>query len=138
MQMTRNWYASATLGYLSVTIPLLAANPPQTGTGRQNTVVWRNDDLERLHGLGLIYIVGHIEEKRSTSASASAPYARTQDPEWYAVRAIKLRDELEHRQAQLCEYRLALDDVRSLSETVGGIDLDDGEPGIPPGALRGP
>jgi hypothetical protein len=123
---------SMTLSILA--IPLRAANKPRAGTDRQNPVVWTNDDLERLHALGLISIVGRTDEERPTPASAPAPYASTQDPEWYAEQAAKLRDELERRRAQLREYRQALEDARSLRETTGGINLDDGDIGITPEA----
>jgi len=97
-------------------------------------VVWTNDDLEKLHSLGLISIVGRIDEERPTSASAPAPYVGTQDPEWYAEQAAKLRDELERRRAQLREYRQALEGAQSLRETTGGINLDEGDVGITPEA----
>jgi hypothetical protein len=57
---------------------------------------------------------------------------RTQDPEWYAEQAAKLLDELERRRGQLREYRRALEDARSLRETTGGINLDEGDVGITP------
>jgi prefoldin subunit 5 len=57
---------------------------------------------------------------------------RTQDPEWYAAQAAKLRAELERRQTQLSEYRQAIDDVRSLRETTGGINLDEGDLALTP------
>jgi len=103
--------------------PSRAANRPHAGTDSQNPLVWTNDDLARLHSLGLISIVGQIDEEKSKSASLPFRYARTQDPEWYAEQAARLRDELEHRQAQLREYRQALDDARSLRQSTGGIDL---------------
>ena len=127
--MTCHLYAVATLGLVSVAIPLRAANGPRAGV---YAVVWTNDDLERLHGPGMISIVGRMEEATPTSASASAPYVKTQDPDWYAVEAAKLRDQLERRQAELGEYRQALDDVRSLRETSGGINLVEGDVGITP------
>jgi hypothetical protein len=123
---------SMTLSTLA--IPLRAANKPRAGDMENKTVVWTNDDLEKLHSLGLISIVGPIDEERPTSASAPAPYVRTQDPEWYAEQAAKLRDELERRRAQLREYRQALEDARSLRETTGGINLDEGDVGITPEA----
>jgi len=97
-------------------------------------MVWTNDDLEKLHSLGLISIVGRIDEERPTSASVLSPYVKTQDPEWYAERAAKLRDELERRRAQLREYRRALEDAESLRNTTGGINLDEGDTGITPEA----
>ncbi len=123
---------SMTLSILA--IPLRAANKPRAGTDSQNPVVWTNDDLERLHALGLISIVGRTDEERPTSASAPAPYVSTQDPEWYAEQAAKLRDELEHRQAQLGGYQQALEDAQSLRKTTGGINLDAGDVGITPQA----
>ena len=121
---------SMTLSTLAIS--LRAANRPRAGTDSQNTVVWTNDDLEKLHNLGLISIVGRIDEERPTSAPAPGPYVRTEDPEWYAVQAAKLRDELERRQTKLCEYRQALDDARSLRKTTGGINLDEGDLAITP------
>jgi hypothetical protein len=132
--MTRRMCISVGLTVLSAAIPLRAANRPHAGTDSQNPTVWTNDDVEKLHNLGLISIVGRIDEERSTSASAPAPYVRTQDPEWYAERAAKLRDELERRRAQLREYWQALDDARNLRETAGGINLDEGDAGITPEA----
>jgi hypothetical protein len=125
---------SVCLAVVSAAIPLRAANRPHAGTDSQNPMVWTNDDLEKLHSLGLISIVGRIDEERPTSASVLSPYVKTQDPEWYAERAAKLRDELERRRAQLREYRRALEDARSLRKTTGGINLDDGDIGITPQA----
>jgi hypothetical protein len=123
---------SVTLGTLA--IPVRAANKPRAGSDSQNTMVWTNDDLEKLHALGLISIVGRIDEETPTSASAPGPYVSTQDPEWYAVEAAKLRDELEGRQAQLRGYQQALEDAQSLRRTTGGISLDAGDIGITPEA----
>jgi hypothetical protein len=118
----------------TLAIPLRAANKPRAGNMENKTVVWTNDDLEKLHSLGLISIVGRIDEERPTSASAPAPYVRTQDPEWYAEQAAKLRDELERRRAQLREYRQVLEGARSLRKATGGINLDEGDIGITPEA----
>ena len=118
----------------TLAIPSRAANRPHAGTDSQNPLVWTNDDLARLHSLGLISIVGQIDEEKSMLASLPFRYARTQDPEWYAEQGARLREELEHRQAQLREYRQALDDARSLRESTGGIDLDEGDIGITPEA----
>jgi hypothetical protein len=125
---------SVCLAVVSAAIPLRAANRPHAGTDSQNPMVWTNDDLEKLHSLGLISIVGRIDEERPTSASVLSPYVKTQDSKWYAERAAKLRDELERRRAQLREYRRALEDARSLRKTTGGINLDDGDIGITPQA----
>ncbi len=132
--MTRRLCASVSLALVAVAIPLRAANRLHAGTDSQNTVVWTNDDLEKLHALGLISIVGRIDEERPTSASAPGPYVRTQDPEWYAVQAAKLREELERRRAQLREYRQALEDARSLRKATGGMNLDAGDVSITPRA----
>ncbi len=117
--MTRHLYAAVTLGLISVAIPLRAANRPRAGTDRQNKVVWTNDDLD----LGLISVVGGEEDERPASSPPTTPYLRTQDPDWYAEQAARLRDQLECRQTQLREYQHALDDARSLKKSTGGIDL---------------
>ena len=100
-------------------MPLRAANRPRAETDGQNTMVWTNDDLEKLRSLGLISIVGRIDEERPTSAPAPGPYVRTQDPEWYAAEAARLRDELDRRETQLHEYRQAIDDVRGSEDHDG-------------------
>jgi len=123
---------SMTLSTLA--IPLRAANTPRAGTDSQNTVVWTNDDLERLHDLGLISIVGRIDKETPKSASLPQPYVKTQDPEWYAGQAARLRDELERRKAQLGRYRQAIEDARNLKTMTGGINLEEGDIGITPGA----
>jgi hypothetical protein len=112
---------SVTLSTLA--IPARAANKPRAGTDSQKIKVWTNDDLEKLHDVGLISIVGQIDGETSISVSASRDYEITQDPEWYAEQAATLRAELEYRQAQLREYRQALDDARNLRESTGGINL---------------
>jgi len=121
---------SMTLSTLA--IPLRAASRPRAGMDSQNTVVWTNDDLERLHVPGLISIVGRMNEETPKSASLPQPYVKTQDPEWYAKQAAKLRDELERRQNQLRDYRQAIDDVRNLRNTTRGINLDEGDIAITP------
>jgi uncharacterized protein HemX len=75
-----------------------------------------------------------MNEETPNSATLPQPYLKTRDPEWYAEQATKLRDELEQRQAQLREYRLALEDARSLRETTGGISFDDSDIGTTPEA----
>jgi hypothetical protein len=119
---------------MTLTIPLRVASKPRAGTDSQRTVVWTNEDLERLHVPGLICIVGRMNEETPKPASLPKPYVKTQDPGWYAERAAKLRDELERRQAQLGGYRQALEDARSLRKTTGGINLDEGDIGITPEA----
>jgi hypothetical protein len=130
--LTFSLAVSMTLGTMA--IPLRAANKPRAGTDSQKPVVWTNDELEKLHGLGLISIVGQSDEEKPASASVPASYVKTQDPEWYAQQAAKLRDELQRRQAQLSAFRQAIEDVRSLKTMTGGINLDDGDIGITPEA----
>ena len=119
---------------MTLAIPLRAANKPRAGTDSQKTVVWTNEDLERLHVPGLISIVGRTDEERPTSASAPGPYVKTQDPEWYAEQAARLRDELERRRAQLGGYRQAMEDAKSLKAMTGGVNLDESDISITPEA----
>ena len=119
---------------VSLALPVRAANKPRARMDNQNTMVWTNDDLEKLRPLGLISMVGRINQERPTSASAATGYLTTQNPDWYAERAVKLRDELERRRAQLSQYRQAIEDARSLRKTTGGINLDAGDVGITPEA----
>jgi hypothetical protein len=139
--MIRHLCICVCLALVSAPIPLRAANRPHAGTDSQTPVVWTNDDLEKLHDVpGLISIVGQIDEETQEPGSAPAPYqetlapesapgpyVETQDPEWYAEQAANLRDELERRQAQLYEYRQAIEDARSLRNTTGGINLAEGD-----------
>jgi hypothetical protein len=119
----------------TLAIPTRAANKPRAGTMEMTRVLWTNEDLQRLRSLSPISVVGQpvIADEETASALPSL-YVKTQDPEWYAEQAAKLRDELERRRAQLQEYRRALEDVRSLKETTGGINLDGGDIGITPEA----
>jgi hypothetical protein len=131
--LTFSLAVSMTLGTLA--IPLRAANKPRAGKSEKTTVLWTNEDLEKLRPLDVISIVGQPNTAEdSTAAAVPKPYVKEQDPEWYAEEAAKLRDELEHRRAQLSESRQALEDARSLKETTGGINLDDGDIGITPEA----
>jgi len=121
-----------TLGTLA--IPLRAANKPRAGTDTQKPVVWTNDELEKLRGLGLISIVGQSDEEKPASASEPASYVKTADPEWYAQQVAELRDELKRRRAHLDRYRQAIEDARSLKTMTGGINLEEGDMGITPEA----
>ena len=133
--MTRYLYAAAlTLGLISVAMPLRAANRQHARAGSQNRMVWTNDDLERLHDRGLICVVGQMNEETPESASQPRPYVKTQDPEWYAEQAARLRDELERREAQLGGYRQAIEEAKSLKTMTGGVSLDEGDIGITPEA----
>jgi len=111
------------LAVVAGAIPSCAGNGPNPGTDRESKVVWTNDDLDKLHDLGLISIVGREDDEKPASAPAPAQYLKTQDPNWYAAQAANLQGELEYRQAQLREYQQALEDARSLRESTGGIDL---------------
>jgi hypothetical protein len=124
---------SVTLSTLA--IPLRAANKPHAGKMETTAVVWTNGDLKRLGSQGLISVVGQPNTMEdATPAALPLPYVETQDPEWYAKQAAKLRDEFELRRAQLNEYRQALEDAQSLRQTTGGINLDEGDVGITPEA----
>jgi hypothetical protein len=131
--MIRYLYA-VTLGFVAVAIPLRAANRPHVGTDSQNGKVWTNDDLERLHSLGLISIVGQIDQEEPKPATARSEHVKTQDPEWYAEESARLRDELERRRAELDGYRRAIEEARSLETATSGIDLNGGDVGITPQA----
>jgi hypothetical protein len=131
----RHIHAAVTLGLILLAIPLRAATKPHGGTDRQTKTVWTNDDLDKLHALGLISIAGRErDDKKPTWAPANAPYLKTRDPDWYAAQAAKLRNELEYRQAQLRDYQQALDDARNLGKSTGGIDLVDEDFAITPDA----
>jgi len=128
------YLSAVTLGFVALAIPLRAANRPHAGTDSQNPLVWTNADLERLHGLGLISIVGQMDQEKPNPPAPNEEYVQTQDPEWYAQEAATLREELESRQAELDRYRQGLQDARSLEDTRPGIDLYDGDVGITPEA----
>ena len=46
--MTRHLNYAVTLGLVALVMPLRAASPPRAETDGQNTMVWTNDDLEKL------------------------------------------------------------------------------------------
>lgn len=114
--------------------PSHAASSPRARRADQGTVVWTNEDLEKLRGLGLISIVGQVPEDTTANAVAPSPYVRTKDPQWYAEQASKLRAELESTQSQLQRYRQAIRDAGSLQAMAGGINLEYGDMGITPEA----
>ena len=115
-------------------ISLRAANKPRAGKPEGATVLWTNNGLERLRAKRLISVVGQVAEQATTEASAPSPYVETQDPEWYAEQASRLRAELESREAKLQHYRQTLEDVRDLKTVTGGINLEGGDIGITPDA----
>src|SRR5260370_5386742 len=97
--------------------------------------VGTNEHLERPRAPGLISIVGQPATVEDESPAATpSPYVAIHDSEWYADEAATLRGELERRQARLTEYQRALEDVRSIQETTGGIKLDEAHSGITPHA----
>src|SRR6266404_4195801 len=125
---------SMTLGTLA--IPLRAANKPRAGGTVGATVVWRNEDLERLRTKGPISVVGQVTEQATTDAEAPSSYVvETQDPDWYAGQASKLRAELESREVRLQHYCQALEDAKDLKTVTGGINHDGGDIGITPDAM---
>ena len=124
-----------TLGTLA--IPLRAANKSRAGETEQTTVLWMNEGLEKLRRLGLIFIsvVGQPSTaEAATTAALPLPYANTQDPEWFAEQAAKLRARLESNESELQRYRQAIKDAKSLKTTTGGINLDEGNIGSTPEA----
>jgi len=130
--MQRQLSIGLCLALAATAIPLRAANRPHAGSDRQSKLLWTNDDLDKLHDLGLISIVGREDREMPTATATPMPYRRTQDPRWYAEQAAKLHDELEHREAQRHQYQQALDDARSLRESDGGVDLVEGDLPITP------
>lgn len=131
--MSRHPCIFVCLALVSAAIPLRAANGPHAGMDRQKSVVWTNDDLEKLHDLGLISIVGPTDEEASTSQTSTEPYV-TRERRWYAEQSAKLHAELERRATQLLQYQQALEDARSLRKMTGGINLDESDIGITPEA----
>jgi len=132
--MTRHPSIFFCLALVSAAIPLRAANRPHAERNRQDRAVWTNDDLEKLHGLGLISIVGPTDKKGSASETALGPYVIIHDRQWYAEQSAKLHAELERRETRLRQYRQALEDARSLRTTTGGINLNEGDIAITPEA----
>jgi hypothetical protein len=121
--MIRELSIGICLAFVTPAIPLRAANGPHAEADGQTIKVWTNDDLESLQHTGLVSIVGQIDEQKSISELAPQVYDATKDPGWYAEQAARLRDDLERRQTQLREYRQALADAQSLTESTGGINL---------------
>ncbi len=141
--MTRYLTISLALALFPAVRPSHAVSLPHARSAEEGTVVWTNEDLERLRGLGLISVVGKVPEEATAGAAAEegtagaaapSPYVRTQDPEWYAEQASKLRAELKNMEARLQHYRQALEGVRNLKTMTGGINLDYGDIGVTPEA----
>ena len=131
--MIRHFCICCCLALVSAATPMRAANRPHAGADGNTKVVWTNDDLDKLHNLDLISIVGRDDEKPAL-VPMLAEYQKTRDAEWYSEQVAKLRDELEYRQAQLRNYQQALDDARSLNQSTSGIDLVDESFAITPEA----
>jgi len=130
-------------GYLTISLALVlfpavrpshAAKEPHARSAEQGNVAWTNEDLERLRGPGLISVIGQVPEQATAGAATPSPYVRTQDPQWYAKQASKLRAELKNREARLERNRHALEGVRTLETMTGGINLEYGDIGITPDA----
>jgi hypothetical protein len=120
--MIRHSHACIPVALVMAVLPVRAANRPHAGMEDQTIKVWTNDDIEKLRGTEPVSIVGQLDEAKN-SESTPQGYPVTQDPAWYAGQAARLQKELDQRQAELREYRQAIDDARSLRETTAGIDL---------------
>src|SRR5260370_11584851 len=73
------------LALSTLAIPLRAANKPRAGKTDGTPVVWTNEDLERLRGLGLISVVGQDPEEAPADAAtahdaAPSPYMHPRQP----------------------------------------------------------
>lgn len=109
-----------------------AAKKPHGASEGQTIRLWANADLEKLHNLPLISIVGQIDQVKSAPETGKRAYEATRDPGWDAEQASRLRRELEHRQVQFREYQKAFEEAQSLRETTGGINLIDEDFAITP------
>jgi hypothetical protein len=125
--MIRCFQCFFALGLVAIVAPLRAGGPPPAKTDSHPVKVWTNDDLKKLHDLGLISIVGQPDEEKPKAKDVPRPYVETEDPEWYAAQAAQLNDELEYRKTQLSKYQQAIDDARNLRKTTDSVDLDEGE-----------
>ncbi|HEY2544833.1 MAG TPA: hypothetical protein VGI46_02100 [Candidatus Acidoferrum sp.] len=131
--MTSHPRISFCLAVVLTATPLRAANRPHAGTDRQNTMVWTNDDLERLKRTpGLISIVGQVANE--DVQDVDAPEQRAEDLAWYAAQAAALNARLETEQANLRDFTQALDDARELKSTTAGVNLAEAAIGITPEA----
>jgi hypothetical protein len=124
---------SVTLGPLA--IPVRAANKPRAGKTEGATVIWTDEDLKQLSRIpGLISLVGQATDEAVQDVGAPAPQLTTKDPAWYAAQAASLNARLETEKAKLRDSTQALDDVRELKSTTGGINLAEDDIGITPEA----
>jgi hypothetical protein len=129
--------------YLSIAFVLLsfaAARIPYAGAPRAVPAsdakrAWANEDLERLSKVsGLISVVGQPTSEALQGVEAPAPKSGVKDPAWYAEEASSLNARLEAEQADLRDFTQALDDVRELKSTTGGVNLAEDDIGITPKA----
>lgn len=132
--MTRFVCSVLFLAVVLAAVPLRAANKPDPATGPKNVRVWTNGDLEALHGLGLISIVGTAVEEGTASDTAAQPSPIIHDQQWYSEQSEQLRAELERRTPQLQHYLQDLEDARTLRAVAGGIDLSETDVAITPQA----
>src|SRR5258707_15172039 len=96
----------------TLAIPLRAANRSRAET-EQTAIPWTNEEIEKLRPLGPIAVVGRSSTaEAATTAALPLPYANTQDPEWYAEQAAKLRAQLESNESELHSYRQAIEEAK--------------------------
>lgn len=96
---------------------------------------WTNEDVERLSRVpGLISVVGQPTNQVSQGVEVPAPPSITKDPAWYAEQAVSLNARIEADQADFRDFTQALDDVRELKSTTGGVNLAEDDIGITPQA----
>ena len=113
--------------------PYAATSPAVRASVANGTCT--NEDVERLSRVpGLISVVGEPTDEFLQGVSAPAPQSRAKDPAWYAEQAAFLNARLETEQADLRGFTQALDDVRELKNTAGGVDLAEDDIGITPQA----
>lgn len=129
--------------YLSIAFVLFsfaAARTPRAATphavlASDAKQTWTNEDLERLSKApGLISVVGQPTNEFLQGVSAPARQSRTKDPAWYAAQAASLNVRLESEQADLRSFTQALNHVRELKSTTGGVNLAEDDIGITPEA----
>ena len=119
----------------TLAIPLRAASNPRAEKTEEATVLWTNDELEKLRPLGLISIVGQPSTAEDAiTAAPRPPYRNTKDLQWYAEQAAILRAQLESNEGELQRYRQAIEDAKNLRATTDGINLEEGDIGITPEA----
>jgi hypothetical protein len=132
--MWRYLTISLLLAPLSAGDTLRASTTPNAGPASA-TATWTNDDLKRLSWVpGLVSIVGEDSNESPQKVGSSAPPRETEDPAWYAAQAAQLNAQLEAAQADLRNFTHALEDVRELKATTGGINLAEDDIGITPEA----